>query len=110
MNDFHLTLHQTLVCALAKQSEAEKLVWFARKHPNDHPFWDKQRADIKQGALNAKAQIEEMLPNEVDKLRGENGDFYHGFNSGVLAALRFVYTAATEGEEAARNAWPELDT
>ena len=110
MTDFRLTLQMTLTCAFAKQREAEQLVWYARKHPNDHPSWDELRPDIKQGALGAKALIEEMFPKEVDKLRGENGDFYHGFNSGALAALRFVYTAATEGEEAARSAWPELDT
>jgi len=110
MPNFRLTLQETCTCALAKQNEAEQLVWYARKHPNDHPSWDELRPDTKKLCLDAKAHIEEMFPNEVDKLRGESGDFYHGFNSGVLAALRFIYTAATEGEEAAKNAWPELDT
>ncbi len=94
----------------AKQKQAEKLVWYARKHPADHPFWDKVPADIKEGALNAASQVEEMYPDQCDSLKcAECGDYNHGFNSGVLAALRFVLHAA-EDTEAAEEEFPELDT
>lgn len=99
-----------LALIAAKEEQAEKLVWYARKHPSDHPFWDKVAADIKQGALNAASQVEEMYPDECDSLKcAECGDFSHGFNSGMLAALRFVLHAA-EDPEAAQEEFPELDT
>ena len=93
-----------------KLEKAEKLVWYARKAPADDPSWDGVPEDIRTGALNAVARVEEMFPDDVDELRGEHGDWQHGFNSGVLAALRFVLTAASEGPETAEEWWPELDT
>lgn len=67
----------------------ESLVWYARKAPaDDAEYWSKLPDAIKTGALNAMAQVEEHHPDEVDSLRCcECGDFSHGFNSGVLAAL-----------------------
>ncbi len=94
----------------AKEEKFQKLVWFARKHPSDDPFWDTVPADIKQGALNAASRVEEMFPNETDALKCPDcSDWNHGFNSGVLAALRFVMHAA-EDPEAAQDEFPELDT
>ena len=67
------------------------LVWYARSHPADHPFWDRVPADIKQGALNSQSKVREHYPDEVDKLRCPGcGDWEHGFNSGVLAATRLL--------------------
>jgi hypothetical protein len=90
----------------------ESLVWYARKAPADNvEYWSKLPDEIKTGALNAMAQVEEHHPDEVDSLRCcECGDFSHGFNSGVLAALRWVLTAQEEGIEEADNCFPELDT
>ena len=95
---------------LEKLETADKLVWYARKAPADHPSWEGVPEDIKTGALNAVAKVEEMYPDEVDELRGEHGSWSHGFNSGVLAGIRFVLTAASEGPETAEEWWPELDT
>lgn len=92
-----------------KLDKHESLVWYARKHPADHESWNNVPADIKTGALNAAAQVEENYPDEVDRLKSETGDWEHGFNSGVLAALRYVLTAAADPEEA-EACFPELDT
>ena len=57
------------------------------------------------------ALVEEHHPDDVDSLKCcDCGDFSHGFNSGVLAGLRWVLTAQTEGFEEADNCFPELDT
>ena len=88
----------------------DKLVWYARKAPAHHPSWEGVPEDIKTGALNSVARVEEMFPDECDELRGEHSDWTHGFNSGCLAAIRFILTAASEGPETAEEWWPELDT
>ena len=36
----------------------------------------------------ASQRIDEEYKEEIEKLRGDDGDFHHGFNSGVLAAVR----------------------
>ena len=106
-----LIVHDDVLDLIGGQLEKyESLVWFARKYPADHESWDKVPADIKQGALNAASRVEELYPDEVDRLRSEEcGDWEHGFNSGVLAALRFVLHAA-EDPEAAMDEFPMLDT
>ena len=89
----------------------ESLVWYARKPPaSDTDFWDKLPADVKKHALDVVAQVQEIYPDEIDRLTCENcGDWEHGFNSGVLAALRFVLHAAENPTEAVEQ-FPELDT
>jgi hypothetical protein len=53
--------------------------------------------------------IEKQYPVEIGNL-GNGDNFDHGFHSGVLAGLRFVAAAMTEGVEAAKAKFPELDT
>lgn len=36
----------------------------------------------------ACSRIDSEHAGEIEKLRGEDGDFHHGFNSGLLAATR----------------------
>ena len=36
----------------------------------------------------ACSRIDSEHAEEIEKLRGEDGDFHHGFNSGLLAATR----------------------
>ena len=92
------------------EEEALKLIWYARTPSFDDPSWDKVPADIKKDAFNKVSLVEEMFPDAIDRLNCSNcGDWTHGFNSGMLAALRFVFHAA-EDPEAALEAFPELDT
>ena len=104
------------------------LVWYARTGPKNHPMWEDTPESIKQVAFNEMSRVQEMYPDEVDSLCGENGDWEHGFNSGMLACLRFVLTtqnpewiddpAVMEGGEPywyggieqAIQEFPELDT
>jgi hypothetical protein len=36
----------------------------------------------------ASHRIDQEFKNEIEQLRGQDGDFFHGYNSGVLAAAR----------------------
>ena len=71
-----------------------KLVWYARKAPSDSTeYWAGVPDDIKTGALNSASKVEEFFPEETDALKSEEGDWQHGFNSGCLAAFRFISTS-----------------
>lgn len=71
------------------ESKYFDLVWYARSYPADSPHWDSTPADIKHGALNNQARIQELYPDEIDQLCcPEDSDWVHGFNSGALAMLR----------------------
>lgn len=75
----------------AMAEKYERLVWYARSHPADHPFWDTVPAETKQGALNCQAKVQEEFPDELDLLCCPGcGDWHHGFNSGMLAAARLL--------------------
>ena len=92
------------------------LVWYARKAPLDDPdYWDGVPEEIKHGAGNSMSRVEEMFPDEIDELKSDHGDWTHGFNSGMLAAIRFVLTAEYDddpdgGLQGAIEDFPELDT
>ena len=105
-----------------KESMFFDLVWYARSHPkSDTAYWEKVPDHIREGALNAQARVEEAYPSEVSAL---GDDWNHGFNSGCLAAFRYVFTALDEstdtdefGEEysvgglaVAEEEFPSLDT
>ena len=80
-------LYETL---LALEEKYESLVWYARKEPSSNEkFWNRVPEQVKIGAANAAAKVEEFHPDEVEKLKCPNcADWQHGFHSGMLAALR----------------------
>lgn len=55
--------------------------------------------------------IESRYPDDVRELRDpERGGWTHGFNSGMLAAIKFMSTAVERGPDEAKDEFPELDT
>ena len=106
------------------------LVWYARKDKDRNgAYWNGTPESIKQGAFKNIARVEEFYPDECDELNcAAHGDWTHGFNSGVLAAMRFVQTAmyrhyiddpnaSDDGEpfwcggvDEAKDEFPQLDT
>lgn len=87
------------------------LVWYARSPRMDDPYWHDVPDDIRKGAWASQMQVEAKYPEEVARLQcQDNGDWEHGFNSGVLAALRFLSSLNSEGEERATEDFPELYT
>ena len=89
------------------QERYEALVWYARKPPPDHPFWNENPSGAPPAVHKANNEyvfevmkgIEEQFPSEVEELTSPStGDFAHGFNSGCLAAFRFFLTALEDEE------------
>ena len=103
-----------------------RLVWYARSHlREDEEYWNTVPHNIRRGAFNAQLEVETQYPDDVEDLRSENSDWQHGFNSGALAAFRFVLTALDDemmedemdggffprgGLQNARDEFPFLDT
>ena len=87
------------------------LVWYARKPPkSDTEFWDALPADVKQALENAQKQVEEKYPVECAEIRCPmHGDWVHGFNSGMLAAMRLLRPNVKINQKR-MNEFPELDT
>jgi hypothetical protein len=80
-----------------------ELVWYARRQPHN----------LKNEIVKRKSdEVEERWGNEFSF--PTNGDWEHGFNSGCLAAFRFVLEAMDKskfgGLEQARENFPMLDT
>jgi hypothetical protein len=79
-----------------------KLVWYARSSSKD----DKNKA-VSMSLKN----VEDLHPTEVDNyFKSESPEWTHGFNSGMLAGMRYVLQIVEEGKEAADTDFPMLDT
>jgi len=76
------------------------LLWYARSGPENETI---------KGVKENKERIEALYPNEVKGLQ-EHGDWNHGFNSGMVAALRYILTMDELGKEVADEEFPMLDS
>ena len=92
---------ELLETIVQQQNKYVDLLWYARSNPKD--------IDIK-GVKENKERIEASYPNEVKELQSENGDWQHGFHSGMVAALRYILTMDDMGKEAADEEFPMLDS
>ena len=87
-------------CAFEEKADKYRhLVWYARSgcRLDQHP------PDIRAKVLKARERVQRLYPKEtnVHELlkKGHNMTWDHGFNSGCLAAFRYVLTALNEGTE-----------
>jgi hypothetical protein len=84
-----------------KLKKYDDLIWYARTSPENY--------NIK-GVKENMDRIENLYPNEVTELSSENSDWQHGFNSGMVAALRYVLIMDDLGLEQANDEFPNLDS
>lgn len=95
------TKKEVLDLSVEQQEKYFNLVWFARISEGHLEI-----PKVKEKAL----EVIKKYPTEVKNLQGKDGDWEHGFNSGCLAAFRFIITAMTENVEEAKDFFPELDS
>jgi|AMFO01.1.fsa_nt_gi hypothetical protein len=81
----------------------ERLVWFAVSDLS----WTDFPEEVIEGRFQDYCAVEVDFPEEVEALRGEFRLWHHGFNNGVLAALRW---GVDENRERADAEFPNLDT
>jgi len=77
------------------------LVWFARTDPKNFGI---------PGVLDAFEGVIDKYPKDVSDLSSEGSDWHHGFNSGMLAGMRYVLSLYEDGVEIAEEEFPFLDT
>ena len=90
-------MNKNEILDLVSEKEAKylDLVWYARSYKN----------------LQVDGVAERSHPNETVNLNdSDSSDWHHGFNSGMLAALRFIIDLDEEGIESAEENFPSLDT
>jgi hypothetical protein len=84
-----------------KQKQYADLIWYARSSEKDTSI---------PGVKENRERIEGLYPEEVYDLQNEHGDWHHGFNSGMVAALRYILTMDDLGLEQADEEFPMLDS
>lgn len=94
--------HEIITAVSEKENKYYDLVWYARKT-------EEQYNNISEVKENSD-RIEKIYSTEIEKLQGEDGDFDHGFNSGMLAGMRYVLSLYDMGKEQAEEEFPFLDT
>jgi hypothetical protein len=78
------------------------LVWLARTSPDNY--------DI-EGVRKNIERIEKTYPKEVELLiNGDNPNWEHGFNSGILAGMRYIMDMIDENKDFADSLFPNLDS
>jgi len=97
------TTKKVLLAEVKKmESKYLHLVWYARSSPKNNSI---------EGVLENRAGIEKTYPDEVAKLKSRaDSGWSHGFNSGMLAGMRYVMDLLTEGIEEAEDMFPDLDS
>ena len=112
----------------ALEYKYRSLVWYSRKPPYEFIEEEFKKKGTPQETIEkcmeSKLKYQKEFPKETSQLSGVHGDWHHGFNSGCLAAFRFVYTALDTstttdedgiefnlgGLEIAKEWFPDLDT
>ncbi len=94
------TKQEVLEMAMNQETKYQSLVWYARSGRNiDNP-------DVK----HHRDWIEELYSKEIENLSGDDGDWFHGFNSGMLAGMRLITSMMLIDVEHATENFPELDS
>jgi hypothetical protein len=82
------------------------LVWYARKTEEDYNTIPKAKENMD--------RIQNQYPDEVASLYADDSNWEHGFNSGMLAGMRYIMTlfetGPLGGKEMADEEFPFLDT
>jgi len=109
---------------LLKQQQFWDLVWAARKPCINAPVeeWEyfantdgtgTYRKSDPKVTLACRTELQKIVdkyPEDYSLLTGQDGQFHHGFNSGALAAFRYVLDIIETGVEFAEDEFPNLST
>ena len=86
------------------------LVWFARRSEDALLVLTEKGVEPHKEAHAAVQRIASLYPKDVQELMEDEDNWQHGFNSGILAGMRYVMTVFYDGQEAAEEEFPFLDT
>jgi hypothetical protein len=83
-----------------KEEKYFSLVWYAKRNPNDLP----------KEIQKHRREIEEIYLDEIIAFWECEDNWQHGFNSGMLAGIRYILDVACDRQEEAEEEFPFLDT
>ena len=98
---------------ISKSDKYCSLVWFARSKPENIDIPGEASKEASYADAGVREGIERVLseyPDEATALASDGGDWHHGFNSGMLAGMRYVLALYDGGKEMAEEEFPFLDT
>lgn len=81
-DDIEYRLKRALDKVLEFETKYERLVWYARK--DSYKLLEEERYEI----LKSISDIKSLYQKETSDLSGDDSNWHHGFNSGMLAACR----------------------
>ena len=80
------------------------LVWYARSGNNiDHPVHGS-------AVIKSRAKTDQKYSDDTNELHKCDSNWQHGFNSGMLACVRYLWSIEELGKQLAKESFPELDT
>lgn len=94
----------------AMEHKYGRLVWFARRSEDNLLILNEDGVQENKLIFDKLKEIQELYPEEVVELMEEEDNWQHGFNSGMLAGMRYVMTLMELGQEYADEWFPELDS
>jgi hypothetical protein len=83
-----------------KEEKYFSLVWYGRTNPDNLP----------KEIQKHRREIEEKYLDEIIALWECKDNWQHGFNSGMLAGIRYILDVACDRQEEAEEEFPFLDT
>jgi hypothetical protein len=86
------------------------LVWFARRSEDALLILTEEGVVPHKEAHAAVHRIASLYPEDVQELMQDEDNWQHGFNSGMLAGMRYILTVFHDGQETAADEFPFLDT
>lgn len=97
-----MTENEIILELMWLENKYRDLVWYARSlSRNDH---------IK-GVKESREEVEINYPEETNSLlNGDYPDWDHGFNSGMLAGIRYYLDLNIYGKKEAEESFPCMDT
>ena len=77
---------------VSKSDKYCSLVWFSRSRPENIDIpgeASKEASYVDAGVRQGIERVLKQYPDDANDLSSDSGDWHHGFNSGMLAGMRY---------------------
>lgn len=92
------------------EEKYSSIVWFTRRSEDNLLVLTEEGVEENKLIFDKMDKIQSLYPTEISDLLEDEDNWEHGFNSGMLAGIRYVLTLMEMGEDQAEEWFPELDS
>lgn len=103
------TRAQLMTLLQQKEEKYYLLVWSSRCRVFSE-YSQSLPPEVAERQIEKMRQIFAMYPEEMADLQSDDGLWDHGFNSGMLAGMRYAIEALDGNANLAEGVFPDLDT